>query len=482
MKIHFLTIKRSLPCLTQVRYLNNQGQEIIRVEGKPIGLFKEKATSKIIESKNLQDKSNSYYFKEFKKLEQNKIGISYIDLNKEKGKISLPKQPTLRLGMALFDTQQKRKGVLVFNICLKTFFKLLNKTTLYYVHILDKDGNFISHHNEDYSIIGDKHDNYKLKNEFPNSYKDILTSKEYYNKHIYVKNINNFDNNQGLKLLLELKYNKISKDVSILKDNIILLLVIIALIFLPIIFYFSKLPDLLEKKLKKQIITSNLTNLPNRIALMHDLEDNQYSDSIILLVNVDNLLKVQNIYGYDISNSILKLLSEYLVAYEDKNIRKIYLTSYNSFAIKYQYSDDNELLEFLDKFIHNVEDKSFFVDDDNLEFILNITVGVSDPNKLNNNIDELKEAELALENALEKNLDIFIYHSEHQQQLKKNKNNLDIAKKIQKAIKEDKVQMHYQPIYNLSTKKIEKYESLIRIKFDDEIIYPDTFFTNIKRA
>jgi EAL domain-containing protein (putative c-di-GMP-specific phosphodiesterase class I) len=35
--------------------------------------------------------------------------------------------------------------------------------------------------------------------------------------------------------------------------------------------------------------------------------------------------------------------------------------------------------------------------------------------------------------------------------------------------------MHYQPIFNNFTEKIEKYEALIRLKYKDEYIFPDEF-------
>ncbi|MBN2782360.1 MAG: EAL domain-containing protein [Campylobacterales bacterium] len=37
------------------------------------------------------------------------------------------------------------------------------------------------------------------------------------------------------------------------------------------------------------------------------------------------------------------------------------------------------------------------------------------------------------------------------------------------------VELYYQPIYNNLTNKIEKFETLMRLKVDDKILYPDSF-------
>lgn len=66
--------------------------------------------------------------------------------------------------------------------------------------------------------------------------------------------------------------------------------------------------------------------------------------------------------------------------------------------------------------------------------------------------------------------------------IEKFKNNLQWVEKLHKAITEDRIIAHYQPIYNYKTGKIEKYEALMRLVEDDKIIYPNEYLGIAKRT
>ena len=66
---------------------------------------------------------------------------------------------------------------------------------------------------------------------------------------------------------------------------------------------------------------------------------------------------------------------------------------------------------------------------------------------------------------------------------KEYENNLEWTKKIKKALEEDRIVAFFQPIYNQHTKKIEKFEALVRmIEIDGEIISPFFFLEISKKA
>jgi len=148
---YFLSIKKSLPCLSQVRYISSDGIEKIRIDGKPLGLFPIDHNSKIVSKEHLQNKASKDYFKSSFQLKKEQIGISNIDLNMEYGKLMIPKQPTVRIAMAVFDSDGDKKGVVILNICLKKLFKLLDKTTLYHVYMIDSEGKFLNHYKSKYT-------------------------------------------------------------------------------------------------------------------------------------------------------------------------------------------------------------------------------------------------------------------------------------------------------------------------------------------
>lgn len=112
--------------------------------------------------------------------------------------------------------------------------------------------------------------------------------------------------------------------------------------------------------------------------------------------------------------------------------------------------------------------------DKNSSVYLDLTLGISNPKNLNSK-NKLHEAQMALDYAIEKRIDILVYDPNIKSE-DINSLNLKILKSIKTAIDKDNVILHYQAIYNNRTQKIEKFETLMRIKNSkNEILYPNSF-------
>lgn len=85
----FLSQARSRKEIFQLRYLNENGDEIVRVDRS-----KYAGDANLVSRDRLQNKKNRYYFKEVSKLGDGSIWNSKIDLNEENGKIEEPIKPT----------------------------------------------------------------------------------------------------------------------------------------------------------------------------------------------------------------------------------------------------------------------------------------------------------------------------------------------------------------------------------------------------
>lgn len=93
----------------QIRVLNLQGQEIIRVHHKGSKI-------EVSPKHQLQDKSDRYYFKEAIKLKVNQVFISRLDLNVEQGVVERPFKPMIRLATPIVNKADKKIGVMVINL------------------------------------------------------------------------------------------------------------------------------------------------------------------------------------------------------------------------------------------------------------------------------------------------------------------------------------------------------------------------------
>lgn len=104
----FLLFAKNKRIYDQVRYLDENGREIIRINygsGKPF----------VVGQEALQNKADRYYFKEGLKLSRGDIYISPLDLNIENGVIEKPYKPMIRLIAPVFDCKGKLRGMVVLN-------------------------------------------------------------------------------------------------------------------------------------------------------------------------------------------------------------------------------------------------------------------------------------------------------------------------------------------------------------------------------
>jgi len=92
----------------QIRYLDAEGNEIVRVDYSPDGAF-------VIPKDQLQNKKDRYYFQQTISLNENQIYISNLDLNMEKGAIEMPINPVIRLARPFFDQNGVKKGIVILN-------------------------------------------------------------------------------------------------------------------------------------------------------------------------------------------------------------------------------------------------------------------------------------------------------------------------------------------------------------------------------
>lgn len=200
----FLHTKRSFLDITQIRYLNTNGDELLRIDGSAISVFYGDAKSKIVLDSELQNKADTEYFKKFLKSKALEVSYSNISLNKEHGKVTIPKEPTLRMGIKVYGDSTTVKGILIYNISLRSFFQdMYNHYMLEFI-ISDSEGNYIFHHDKRYGLLGEEV-NYSLKNEFPNDYKNILDLEEYHGNDFDSYSLNIMKNFSNLKLIIKEK-------------------------------------------------------------------------------------------------------------------------------------------------------------------------------------------------------------------------------------------------------------------------------------
>ena len=105
---NYLRFARHKARYDQIRYLDRQGQEIVRVnwnEGNPY----------VVALVTLQNKRDRYYFQEAMVQRRGVIYFSPFDLNVELGKIQQPFKPMIRIGGPVFNPNGEKAGLVVVN-------------------------------------------------------------------------------------------------------------------------------------------------------------------------------------------------------------------------------------------------------------------------------------------------------------------------------------------------------------------------------
>lgn len=104
----FLAFTRSRRLYDQVRFLDQHGQELVRInwnDGKP----------EVIAEEQLQSKLDSYYVRKTLALNEQAVFMSPFDLNIEHDVIEQPIKPTIHLSTPVFDSKGQKRGLIVLN-------------------------------------------------------------------------------------------------------------------------------------------------------------------------------------------------------------------------------------------------------------------------------------------------------------------------------------------------------------------------------
>lgn len=107
---NFRTLLSRNPEYLQIRWIDEQGRELVRLDQDRYGTIRQVVGSE------LQNKLDRPYVSETLKLSEDQIFISALDLNVENGRIEVPHVPVLRVAKHLYGRDGLPAGLIVLNI------------------------------------------------------------------------------------------------------------------------------------------------------------------------------------------------------------------------------------------------------------------------------------------------------------------------------------------------------------------------------
>lgn len=227
-----------------------------------------------------------------------------------------------------------------------------------------------------------------------------------------------------------------------------------------------------RKSLLEIATTDQLTNVGNRYKLMYDIS--QHVINNLAIVDINGFSLINDLYGHNIGDELIIKFSHLL----EQNLTKeyqLYRLHADKFAILNASRDFESFVDFISKL--NTLLLASTIKTELKEFDIVTTAGISSKdNKI-----LLSTAEIANKYAKEINKTLLIY-SQNLNIESKFEENIKWTEKIKRALIEERFLVFYQPLYNNVTNKIEKYESLIRMKDTDGSIISPIQFLDIAKS
>lgn len=285
--------------------------------------------------------------------------------------------------------------------------------------------------------------------------------------------------NHEVKLILVIdfsikKIESINQILVWMKNAIVGIIAIIVIFLMVLIIQTMK-----YMAVKKTAYMDKLTNVYNRNYLQELQEFVNLDDFILATIDIDHFKKVNDTYGHDIGDKVLKQVANTILL----NIRNkddiVIRYGGEEFLLLIRRNRDNNLsaLNVLERIFKGVKNNQFHV---TKQEHINITISIGVnlvPEKSRTFSDAFKLADIALYTAKNKGRNSIVIYDEQEN---KNGNSLSINE-IKDAMEEERIICYYQAIYDAHTKKISHYEALLRlIDKDGEILLPHRVLPIIK--
>ena len=227
---------------------------------------------------------------------------------------------------------------------------------------------------------------------------------------------------------------------------------------------------LLEKKTEKLAYFDQLTTLPNRQKMLLDISVN--SPTACAIFNIDEFKEINDFFGTENGDKILQDIAKWFLKFDFETYR----IDGDEFAILY-YEDLS--IEHIKHNIENIlslfEEEQFHIEGEIIH--IRFSTGIAKESK-----NLLTKADIAVHYAKENKIKISVYE-ENANIEKKYKENIAMATSIREALIDNRIICHYQPILDIKTNKINKYETLVRmIDKDGNLITPINFLNIAKKT
>lgn len=232
-----------------------------------------------------------------------------------------------------------------------------------------------------------------------------------------------------------------------------------------------------ESDIKKLLYIDTLTQLPNRSKLIHDVQDDEKKINALAVIDINGFREINDFFGHRIGDVILKavvgIINEMIKFVVDKV--ELYKFSADVYCLANRGLTHEEFKDIVAFVLGSIEGN--IIKEDEHEIDVLATAGITFSTKNN----KLITADLALQAAKEQHKRLLVFYEELDT-IREYESNMLWTKKLRKAMETDNIIVYFQPIVDNITKKVDKYECLVRMLDDGKVISPFFFLDVSKKA
>lgn len=240
-----------------------------------------------------------------------------------------------------------------------------------------------------------------------------------------------------------------------------------------------------EERLKHVAIHDALTNLHNRYYFDNELHkltvatNNNKQQHSLLYIDLDNFKIINDTQGHHQGDKVLKEIAKLLsdeISVNDLLCR----IGGDEFTIILYNTNLNHADKIANKILKTVACTRFQFNQQVYQVQCSIGVKGID-GKTENSEHYLQHADIAMFAAKKRGKNCVHVYTESDALTTQLTSNFEWAQKIQNAVDNDEIILHFQPIINVKDKEIAYYEALVRLSIDGNIIYPGDFIPALEQ-
>ncbi|MGM0518378.1 MAG: EAL domain-containing protein [Campylobacterota bacterium] len=222
----------------------------------------------------------------------------------------------------------------------------------------------------------------------------------------------------------------------------------------------------LKNEKQKSLLYDDLTGLLNRASYSID---SAKDDKAVILIDIIDFSKINSMIGYEGGDFLLKDIAKLL----SKRFKKVYRVGVDHFVILFKHGDTKKLESIARDLIVTFDENRFVYR--SIEIPVSINIGIS------NKKSYLKNAEVAISKSQGSFQRVTVY-KDSMNESQKILENFNMLSKVKVALENDSIRPFFQPIVDLKTREITRYEALVRLIDEEKIVSPFFFLDITKKS